>query len=298
MTIPQSNTISVHKPVMVSEVMSNLIKDSNGIYIDGTVGLGGHAKEILSLLSKEGHLIGVDRDKYALEQANKYLKDYGAQVDLVQNSFSNIDQILVKMNIKEVNGILLDLGLSSAQLADRNRGFSFSEDGELDMRFDIDSGLPVKDFIKSVSENELADIIWNFGEERHSRRIAQNIKAAQKMETVNDLREAIRRSTPPNNRNKSFARVFQSLRIVVNDELQHLGLFLDKFIRFLKPGGHIVIISYHSLEDRLVKFTFKRYRSEALLSILTKKPLIPSDSEIELNSRSRSAKMRIGERIK
>jgi len=297
MTPPLSKTISVHQPVMVSEVVSNLINNPNGIYVDGTVGLGGHAIELFPLLGSQSRIIGIDRDKYALAQAKLVLKDYLTRVELIKNTYSNLDQILNEIEIESVSGILLDLGLSSAQLADVDRGFSYNSNGSLDMRFNTDRGMPVKDFFQTVSEQELADIIWSFGEERHSRKIAHNIKSASNMETVDDLREAIRRSTPPKNRNRSFARVFQALRIAVNDELQHLGIFLEKFIDLLAIGGRIIIISYHSLEDRLVKFAFKKLGSEDRLDILTKKPLTASESEIEQNSRSKSAKMRIGERI-
>lgn len=296
MNLPQK-AISVHKPVMVSEVVSNLITDPNGIYIDGTVGLGGHALEILKMLGKNGRFIGIDRDQNALKIAQDNLTHYLPRINFINDSYAHCDEILKRLSYKNTTGILLDLGLSSAQLSDKQRGFSYDGSGALDMRFDQDSGISAADFIKSHSEEEISDILWNFGEERFSRKIAHNIKYSQGMKTTKDLCEAIRKSTPPKNRNRSFARVFQALRIAVNDELQHLNNFLGKLHHLLSFGGRIVIISYHSLEDRLVKYSFKKLKEESKLDILTKKPLTASSLEVELNSRSKSAKMRVGERI-
>lgn len=293
----EQKTIAEHTPVMVSEAVSNLVTDPNGIYIDGTIGLGGHAKAILNSLNNTGKLIGLDRDNGALKISRNNLISHGPNVELRHSSYSQIDKILNELGLNRISGILLDLGLSSAQLADTQRGFSYDSSGDLDMRFDEQSGISVADYLESHNEEEIADTIWNFGEDRYSRKIARNIKQSSNLQTVDDLCEAIRRSTPPKNRNRSFARVFQALRIVVNEELQHLNTFLQKFIQLLTIGGRIVIISYHSLEDRLVKVTFKRYNEENKLNILTKKPLIASPSEVESNSRAKSAKMRIGERI-
>jgi len=297
MTSQPLHTISEHIPVMVAETVSHLITDKNGVYVDGTVGLGGHAKEILSLLENDGHLIGLDRDEQALNIAKQNLAMFDKKFSLHNTSYSNTDIILKNNDYKSANGILLDLGLSSAQLNDSNRGFTYNSGGLLDMRFDQNAGITAAELLSSYSESELADIIYEFGEERHSRKIAYNIRKLAKMETVDDLREAIRLSTPPNKRNRSFARVFQSLRIAVNEELLQLKIFLEKLISLLSVGARIVIISYHSLEDRMVKLAFKKYKFEGSLSILTKKPLIAQDKEIELNSRAKSAKMRVGERI-
>jgi 16S rRNA (cytosine1402-N4)-methyltransferase len=297
MTSDGRNTILEHKPVMVSEVMSHLVTNPNGIYIDGTIGLGGHSKIILSSLNKDGHLIGIDRDGEALDIAEKNLNLIGNNYSLFKQSYAETDLIENKYGLQNISGILLDLGLSSAQLSDQVRGFTFNGSGSLDMRFNTQSGDTAEQILSSKTESEIADFIYKYSEERYSRKIAYNIKRAERMITVEDLREAIRLSTPPNKRNRTFARVFQSIRIVVNDELKQLDSFLDKFENLLCCGGRIVIISYHSLEDRLVKLAFKKLKTEGLFSILTKRPLIPTDDEIVENSRSRSAKLRVGERI-
>jgi len=297
MTSDGRNTILQHKPVMVSEVMSHLITDLNGIYIDGTIGLGGHSKIILSSLNKDGHLIGIDRDREALDIAKKNLNLIGNNYSLFNQSYAEADLIEKKYGLQTISGILLDLGLSSAQLNNQARGFTFNGSGFLDMRFNTQSGHTAEQILSSKTESEIADFIYKYSEERYSRKIAYNIKRAEKMVTVEDLREAIRLSTPPNKRNRTFARVFQAIRIVVNDELKQLDKFLDIFFNLLCSGGKIVIISYHSLEDRLVKLAFKKLKTEGHFSILTKRPLIPTDDEIGENSRSRSAKLRAGEKV-
>jgi 16S rRNA (cytosine1402-N4)-methyltransferase len=291
-------TIPEHQPVMVSEVMSYLITDPNGIYVDGTVGLGGHSKTILSSLNQNGHLIGIDRDAKALLVAEENLACVSTNFLLYNRSYTDTDIIIKEFGAQTVNGILLDLGLSSAQLNDQNRGFTYNGNGALDMRFNQQSGNTAEQILSSKTEAEIADFIRLYSEERYAKKIAHNIKRAKRMETVDDLREAIRRSTPPNKRNRTFARVFQSIRIIVNDELNQLMIFLDNFINLLHIGGRIVIISYHSLEDRLVKLAFKKLKSEDKFSILTKKPLVATSDEIAINSRSKSAKLRAGERTK
>ena len=260
MTTGGTNTILEHEPVMVSEVMSHLVTDPNGIYIDGTIGLGGHSKTILSSLNKDGHLIGIDRDYEALSVAEKNLNIVNTNFSLYNRSYTDVDIIIKEFGVQAVNGVLLDLGLSSAQLNDQNRGFTFNGDGALDMRFNKQSGKTADQILSSKTEIEIADFIYLYSEERYSRKIAYNIKRAEKMVTVDDLREAIRLSTPPNKRNRTFARVFQAIRIIVNDELNQLDIFLGKFLNLLCTGGRIVIISYHSLEDRLVKLAFKNLK--------------------------------------
>lgn len=292
-----AKTIPKHQPVMVSEVMSYLITDLNGIYVDGTVGLGGHSKTILSSLNQNGHLIGIDRDHKALSVAEENLVRISTNFTLYNRSYTDIDVILKEFGAQTVNGILLDLGLSSAQLNDQNRGFTYNGDGALDMRFNQQSGNTAKQILSYKTEAEIADFIRLYSEERYAKKIAYNIKRAEHMATVDNLREAIRRSTPPNKRNRTFARVFQAIRIMVNDELNQLRIFLDNFINLLCIGGRIVIISYHSLEDRLVKLAFKKLKTEDQFSILTKKPLVATSDEIAINSRSKSAKLRAGERI-
>ena len=196
-----------------------------------------------------------------------------------------------------MNGIILDLGLSSHQLDSQRRGFSYRTEGSLDMRFDYAGGNKATDIIENNSIENLTKIFKKYGEERFSYRIARSIKEMKEMRTVNHLREAIRRCTPPKNRDRIFARIFQSLRIIVNNELEILQDFLLKFIDCLSPNGKIVIISYHSLEDRLVKHKYKYLSDKGLLNILTKKPIIPSEIETLNNKRSRSAKLRAAEKV-
>jgi len=290
------NTLK-HQPVMTKEVLAQLITDKSGTYIDGTIGLGGHAKLILSTLNGTGHLIGIDKDQSALQIANKNLSKIGQNFSLFHDSYSNIDSILERFNSQDVNGILLDLGLSSAQLGDRKRGFSFNGDGTLDMRFDQTSGTSAEEILDNSSETEIAEFIKLYSEERFAQKIAYNIKKADKMSTVGDLREAIRKSTHPNKRNRSFARVFQAIRIRVNEELHQLEIFLQKFINLLQIGGRIVILSYHSLEDRMVKHSFRTLKQNRQLTIINKKPLLPTKKEVLENSRAQSAKLRAAEKI-
>ena len=217
-----------HIPVMVSEVLSYLNICPDGIYFDGTLGLGGHTKHILSRLNQKGKLIGIDRDGEALEICRTNLQNFSSSILLLQTSFEIISDILNQQKIPEVNGILLDLGLSSFQLDSNNRGFSFAKSGPLDMRFDSSYSKTVSDLIQDSSTEELALIIRDFGEERHAKRIAKTIKRGETIRTVEDLVEVIRRTTPPAHRNRTFARVFQAFRIAVNQELDRLKTFLNK----------------------------------------------------------------------
>ena len=286
-----------HVPVMSSEVLTYLDIKSNGVYIDGTIGPGGHAIQILNNLGKHGKLIGIDRDEDALKICNKNCSSSSSLLSLFHSSYNKINTILTKEKISSVNGIILDLGLSSNQLNSRSRGFSYQSEGNLDMRFDFTQGKKAIDIIKSNNIEKLTKIFKKYGEERFSYRIARSIKEMKDMKTVNHLKEAIRRCTPPKNRDRILARIFQSLRIVVNDELEILQDFLLKFVDFLSPNGKIVIISYHSLEDRLVKHQFKHLSNNGLLKILTKKPIRSSKKEINNNRRSKNAKLRAAEKV-
>ncbi len=286
-----------HVPVMSSEVLTYLDIKSNGVYIDGTIGPGGHAIQILNNLGKHGKLIGIDRDEDALKICNKNCSSSSSLLSLFHSSYNKINTILTKEKISSVNGIILDLGLSSNQLNSRSRGFSYRSEGNLDMRFDFTQGKKASDIIKSNNIEKLTKIFKKYGEERFSYRIARSIKEMKDMKTVNHLQEAIRRCTPPKNRDRILARIFQSLRIVVNDELEILQDFLLKFVDFLSPNGKIVIISYHSLEDRLVKHQFKHLSNNGLLKILTKKPIRSSEKEINNNRRSKNAKLRAAEKV-
>ena len=296
MTMPQDYN-QPHIPVMLSEVTQYLNLQRDGVYLDGTVGAGGHATQILNHLSSHGRLIGLDRDAEALDICNDRFGASARPISTHQKSYHQFPEVIQELGVPEVNGILLDLGLSSMQLDSDMRGFAFESEGNLDMRFNGDTGETASDLISQLSEKELTEIIFQYGEERHSRKIARSIKAMKSMTTVADLKEAIRRSTPPQQRHKSLARVFQALRIAVNGELYKLKSFLDSFVDYLSINGRVVIMSYHSLEDRMVKHTFRALKQEGKLNVLTKKPIIPSADEQAQNSRSRSAKLRAAERI-
>ncbi|RMF07827.1 MAG: 16S rRNA (cytosine(1402)-N(4))-methyltransferase RsmH [Candidatus Neomarinimicrobiota bacterium] len=280
-----------HIPVMLSEVLDYLQPQGDMVVIDGTVGLGGHTRAILTKLSPRGQVIGLDRDAETLRCCQALLPS-DPRVTLVHASYGDLPSVLEQQAVPGVNGMLLDLGLSSFQLDYPDRGFSFRQDAPLDMRFDQTTGEPVSHWLRRTDEKTIADCLFTYGEERYSKRIARQIKRSPAMETVQDLKEAIRKSTPPAFRHKSFARVFQALRIVVNQELDHLDRFLSFFTDYLLPGGRIVIITYHSLEDRLVKHRFRDAARRELIQLLTKKATIPSDEEIQNNPRARSAKLR------
>ena len=281
-----------HIPVMITEVLSYLAIQPDGVYLDGTIGPGGHATPVLKELSDGGKVVGIDRDGEALDICKQNLKTSSSFLSLHHNSYNNIDKILAAEGLSAFNGILLDLGLSSLQLGSKNRGFSYRLEGPLDMRFDRSSGSDAGKLIDQADRDGLAHIFKEHGEERLASRIAKSIKEMTDMNTIPDLREAIRRCTPPNHRDRTFARIFQALRIAVNGELDILQQFLTKFIDFLHPGGRIVIISYHSLEDRLVKHSFKELASGGTLDILTKRPITAAAEERRINRRAGSAKLR------
>ena len=281
-----------HVPVLSNEVLSFLEIKPSGKYLDGTCGLGGHSKQILSKLSPNGFLIGTDIDNEAIDIAKTKLKEVSGNFHIEKCSYSQFPKVLKKLNIDKVDGILLDLGLSSLQLDSRDRGFSFMRDASLDMRFDLDSKIKANDIINRFSEIKLADIMYQFGQERMSRKISRNIIKNRPINMVSELVEIIRISTPPNKRNKTMARVFQSFRIAVNNEIDNLKKFLKKYISYVNAGGKIVIISFHSVEDRIVKQSFKSSSNRGVLKILTKKPIIASEEEKNFNKRSKSAKLR------
>ncbi len=285
-----------HYPVMLTESINNLDIKEDGIYVDGTIGLGGHSVKILEYI-KKGFLISFDRDSNSIKIAKKRLSIFD-NFELIHSSYTNLDDACKKLNIKKFDGILLDLGLSSFQLEDNQRGFSHRYDSSLDMRFDdTNEGLTAEEIINSSSIKELTDIFNEFGEERNSFRIARAIKESKEEINAETLVSIISRMTAYKYRIKTYSRIFQALRIKTNDELEHLESFLDDFMNFLKPNGRIVIISYHSMEDRMVKHKFKALKLNKELKVLSKKPFIPTDQEISDNRRSRSAKMRVGEKI-
>jgi len=286
-----------HIPVMITEVLSYLAIKPDGIYLDGTIGPGGHATPILKELIDGGKVVGIDRDEEALDICKQNLKTSSSILSLYHNSYNNLDKILAAEGLSAFSGVLLDLGLSSLQLGSKNRGFSYRSGGPLDMRYDQSSGSGAGKLINQTDQDSLAQIFKEYGEERLASRIAKSIKEMTIMNTIADLREAIRRCTPPNHRDRTFARIFQALRIAVNQELGILEQFLTKFIDFLRPGGRIVIISYHSLEDRLVKHSFKKLASGGTLDILTKRPITATEKERKKNRRARSAKLRAAVKV-
>jgi len=300
---------------MVSEVLQNLITAPDGIYVDGTLGGGGHAEKICEHLTGNGTLIGVDADADAIQEAGKRLQRFQHSVRLVNDNTAHIAHILHAQNIPTIHGLLLDLGVSSFQLDEATKGFSYRADERLDMRMDRRQMLDAHSVVNSYTEEELADVIFHYGEERLSRRIARRIVARREespIETTGQLAALVESSVGGKFATKSLSRVFQAIRIEVNNELHRLQSILKDSLEFLAPGGRIVVISYHSLEDRIVKSFFNECAAtfipsgnkfqpdtprEPELKVLTKKPLEASDEEQRMNSRSRSAKLRAAERM-
>ena len=285
-----------HVPIMVQEVMEGLKIFKEGTYIDCTIGYGGHAHYILKKLSSKGKLIGIDKDAEAIKYCKENFFNY-KNLRLFHNSYDKIKNILSSSKICGVNGMLLDLGLSSPQLNSNFRGFSYSVNSDLDMRYDLSQDYKAYDILNTFSKKKIADIIYTYGEERRSRIIADRIYGMRPIQNVFELVEAIRKSTPPKNRRKTLARVFQAIRIHVNNELSILENFLSFFCNYLSVGGRIVFISFHSLEDRLVKHALRDLSFKKRIKIVNKKPILPTKEETVLNNRSRSAKLRIAEKI-
>jgi 16S rRNA (cytosine1402-N4)-methyltransferase len=290
---PPSNP--VHRPVLLEEVVSWLAPEGGSILVDGTVGAGGHASALASRLGPSGRLIGLDRDPEMLALAGRAVE--GLPVTLVNASYAELGDVLDRLEIDRVDGIVLDLGLSSDQLAWSHRGFSFAEDGPLDMRFDPKTRESAADLVNDLDEKELADLIFEYGEERHSRRIARRIVEARRVEpiaTTARLAEVVRKGVPGKwGAIDPATRTFQALRIAVNGELEALDQFLHDASSYLNPGGKAAIISFHSLEDRRVKHAF---REDPELTVLTRKPVTASDEELATNPRARSAKLRVAQR--
>jgi len=287
-----------HVGVLISEVLAGLNPQPGGVFVDGTLGGGGHATAIAQRIGPTGRVVELDRDPAALEAAQTNL--VGLPIEVVHANFCDLPELLAERNIAAVDGILLDLGLSSDQLADVERGFSFASDGPLDLRFDSLSGEPASRLVNRLSAEHLADLIFHFGEERFSRRIARAIvekRHQNPIETSAQLAEIVRRAIPAAARQQRIdpaTRTFQALRIAVNNELKSLDIALRRLPDCLKPGGRLAIISFHSLEDRPVKEAF---RNDPRLRSLDRKPIVPHEAEIARNPRSRSAKLRIAERV-
>ena len=301
-----------HNPVMVEEVKTSLVIDPDGVYIDGTLGGGGHAAAILESLSKKALYVGIDRDATAIEYCKKRFSGSATPARLFQGKFAMMPEIADRLELKNVSGVLLDLGVSSTQIDVPERGFSFGSDGPLDMRMDQSEGTPAYELLNRLNEKDLADLIYEYGEERHSRKIAAGIKMASPIMTTSELRSVVEKVIMGNMKTKSLARVFQAFRIAVNDELANLSDGLASTLKVLKKGGRLVVLSYHSLEDRIVKQFMKEESSDCIcppelpqcicnhtrqLKIITKRVMRPTKEEIEFNPRSRSARMRVAERL-
>ena len=301
-----------HIPIMKNEVVELLIKDLDGIYVDCTVGFGGHSHKILNTLNEKGMLIGMDLDPYALNKAKEKLSDLNKQFSLHNIAYKEFPNILSNLKIDKVNGFLFDLGISSYQVDSAHRGFSFSLDGPLDMRFNQNNGISAKEFLNNISESELKHIIQFYGEESKAKKIAKsliNARNSKKLNTTFDLKNNIVEAVSSNDV-KIVAKVFQAIRIALNDELESLKTTFRNISKYLKTGGRIAVISFHSLEDRIVKHFFKDctiidsadYYNRVKISsdqfkVITKKPILASKDELKKNSRSRSAKLRVAEKI-
>ena len=293
---------TVHQAVLTAEVLTFLAPQRGGLFVDCTVGLGGHARVLLE--HGASRVIGLDRDREALSQAHTALSAWAEHVELHHANYKDVDAVLNASQISSVDGVLADLGVSSLHLDGEGRGFSFRRDEPLDMRMDQSTGQTAADLIRNTSEQAIADIIFKYGEERQSRRIARAIVEARRTSPVTstgDLASIVRRSL----RRRGYTRIdpatrtFQAIRIWVNQELEGLEVALEAMCRRLRMGARLVVISFHSLEDRIVKHTFRALErgGEVAIRVLTKRPVIPQDEEVERNPRARSAKLRVAERV-
>lgn len=293
----------LHVPVLEQEILYYVRPQEGNIYVDCTLGTGGHSCAILEKIYGKAKLVGIDWDGEALAVASENLRNYKEKIVLVRANFSDIAKILQVQSIREVHGFVYDLGLSSQQLDDFARGFSFRQDAPLDMRMDTRGKRTAADLLNELNQLELENILWNFGEERWAKRIAEFIIEERKLRPISSTKQLVeisKRAVPAKfrrGRKIHFStRVFQALRIAVNEELENLQKSLTQAIRFLAPGGRICVISYHSLEDRIVKRSFKQVEGKEL-SIITPKVVRPTSGECKRNPRSRSAKLRVAERI-
>lgn len=305
-----------HKSVLLNETIDGLNIKPDGIYVDGTLGGGGHAYEVCRRLGEKGSIIGIDQDAAAIEAASARLKDFGEKVTIVRSNYCDMKSKLYELGIDKVDGIVLDLGVSSYQLDTAERGFSYREDAPLDMRMDTRQKMTARDIVNDYTEADLYRVIRDYGEDKFAKNIAKHIvqaRAVKPVETTAELSEIIRASIPMKFQKKSghpAKRTFQAIRIELNRELDVLRDSLDDMIDLLNPGGRLCIITFHSLEDRIVKSAFRKNENPCTCppdfpvcvcgkkskgSIITKKPILPSEEELEYNSRSKSAKLRIFE---
>ena len=305
-----------HKSVLLNETIDGLNIKPDGIYVDGTLGGGGHAYEVCRRLGEKGSIVGIDQDAAAIEAASARLKDFGEKVTIVRSNYCDMKSKLHELGIDKVDGIVLDLGVSSYQLDTAERGFSYREDAPLDMRMDTRQKMTARDIVNDYTEADLDRVIRDYGEDKFAKNIAKHIvqaRAVKPVETTAELSEIIRASIPMKFQKKSghpAKRTFQAIRIELNRELDVLRDSLDDMIDLLNPGGRLCIITFHSLEDRIVKSAFRKNENPCTCppdfpvcvcgkkskgSIITKKPILPSEEELEYNSRSKSAKLRIFE---
>lgn len=308
-----------HYSVLLNETIENLNIKPDGIYVDGTLGGGGHAYQVASRLSEKGRLIGIDQDADAIAAAGERLKEFGDKITIIRSNYANMKEELHRIGVEKVDGIVLDLGVSSFQLDTPERGFTYrDENAPLDMRMDDRQSLTAKDIVNGYSEMDLYRIIRDYGEDKFAKNIAKHIvqeRAKKPIETTGELTEVIRTSIPMKVQvtgGHPAKRTFQAIRIELNKELEVLQNNLDDMIDLLNPGGRICIITFHSLEDRIVKTNFKRNENPCTCpsdfpvcvcgkkskgKVVTRKPILPSEEELEVNSRSKSAKLRVFERV-
>jgi 16S rRNA (cytosine1402-N4)-methyltransferase len=292
-------SLPAHTPVMVNETIEGLRPSCGGHFVDCTVGSGGHARAILERISPAGKLLGIDADPEAIRIAQDSLSDYGEAVVLVNDSFVNLQPICEEHDFHPVDGILFDLGVSSMQLDTAERGFSFQREAPLDMRFDPSRELTASDIVNAFPERELAHILKEYGEERYSRRIARHIVSSRPITSTLRLAQVVQQVLgSKRSRIHPATRTFMALRIAVNEELQSLSLALEQTINLLRLQGRLVVVSYHSLEDRIVKHFMRSKASNCALKLISRKVIRPTSLEIESNQRSRSARLRVAERSK
>ena len=308
-----------HKSVLLEETIRNLKVKPDGIYVDGTLGGGGHAYEVCRQLSAKGSLIGIDQDEAAIEAAGERLQEFGDRVTIIRSNYCNMKKELQKIGISSVDGIVLDLGVSSYQLDNAERGFTYREDVPLDMRMDRRGSRTARDIVNTYTENELYRVLRDYGEEKFAKKIARNICTARSekpIETTGELIELIKQSIPMKMRavgGHPAKKTFQAIRIELNQELEVLRNSLDDMIELLTDGGRICIITFHSLEDRIVKTIFRRNENPctcppdfpvcvcgktSMGRVITRKPILPDEEEIAVNKRSKSAKLRVFERTR
>jgi len=295
----------LHIPVMLHEVIDYLKLRPGQLIVDATLGTGGHSLEILKRITPGGRLVGLDRDSDSIEVAKRRLSDFAGSFDLVHANFADLDQVLARLGIDKIDGIIFDLGISTFQLKDAARGFSFQEEGPLDMRLDKGSYISAYDLVNNLNESEISHMLWSFGQERWHNRIAHLLvqeRLTQPISSTKQLADLVMRAIPYRYRRGYYrihpaTRTFQAVRIAVNRELEVIENAIKKAVAFLGKQARICVISFHSLEDRAAKHTFRSLKADGLINIITPKPLTPASSEVEANPSSRSSKFRVAERI-